>query len=143
MEEMGMHTHGWGGVARYGLPGLLLGLAVMGGFGTVRGPSAQAENLAGAERPRPGAAAPGDNAGMIAFTSNTGGATQTQLLYLIDTRSRSFAIYRVDPTNAKGAVRLEAARQYQWDLKLTEYNNDKPDVVSVESTTKTVAQPTR
>jgi hypothetical protein len=135
-----MPLHGWGGVVRYGVPGVLLGLALMGGFGNVRGPSAQAENLPGADRPRAGVVG-GDSSGMIAFTSPTIGAAQ--LLYLIDTRTRSFAIYRVDPTNAKGAVRLEATRQYQWDLKLTEYNNDKPDVVSVETMIKTVGQPTR
>jgi len=141
MEETDMPQRGWSGVVRYGVPGLFLGLVVMGGFGNVRGPSAQADNLPGAERPRAAAVAGGETSGMMAFTSPTMG--NAQLLYLIDTRSRSFAIYRVDPANAKGAVRLEATRQYQWDLKLTEYNNDKPDVVSVESMIKTVGQPTR
>lgn len=135
-----MPLHGWSGVVRYGVPGVLLGLAVMGGFGSVRGPSAQAENLPGVERPR-AAVVGGDSSGTIAFTSPTTGTAQ--LLYLIDTRSRSFAIYRVDPANAKGAVRLEATRQYQWDLKLSEYNNDKPDVGSVEATVKSAGQPTR
>jgi hypothetical protein len=135
-----MPLHGWSGVVRYGVPGVLLGLALMGGFGNVRWPRAQAENLPGIDRPR-AAAAGGDSSGMIAFTSPSVGAAQ--LLYLIDTRTRSFAIYRVDPTNAKGAVRLEATRQYQWDMKLTEYNNDKPDVVSVETMIKTVGQPNR
>ena len=135
-----MPLNAWGGVVRYGVPGLLLGLAVMGGFGNVRGPAAQAENLPGIERPR-ATAVGGDASGVIAFTSPTMGTAQ--LLYLIDTRNRSFAIYRVDPANVKGAVRLEATRQYQWDLKLTEYNNDKPDVVSVETMIKTVGQPTR
>ena len=60
--------------------------------------------------------------GVIALTTPTGGPAQ--LLYLIDTRSKAFAIYRVDPTNAKGAVKLEAARQYQWDLKLADSDGD-------------------
>ena len=75
--------------------------------------------------------ASGEVSGTIAFTSAGNGTTQ--LLYLIDTKSQAFAVYRVDPLNAKGAVKLEAARQYRWDLKLAEYNNQSPDVASIES----------
>ena len=46
-----------------------------------------------------------------------------QWLYLIDTKQKSFAVYRIDPTNPKGSVRLEASRKYRWDLELDEYNN--------------------
>src|SRR3954468_12794626 len=92
-EETGMPLRGWSGVVRYGVPGLLLGLAVMGGFGNVRGPSAQAENMPGLERPRAATPSGGDASGTIAFTTPSGGSAQ--LLYLIDTRSRAFAIYRV------------------------------------------------
>ena len=80
------------------------------------------------------AGVPGAEAnGTIAFTSPTGGSSQ--LLYLIDTRSQSFAVYRVDPQAARGAgaVKLEAARQYRYDLKLSEYNNLPPEVSSVEA----------
>ena len=69
------------------------------------------------ERLRGRPLAGGDVNGTLALvTSPTAGSAQ--LLYLIDTKSRAFAIYRVDPTNPKGTVKLEAARQYQWDLKL-------------------------
>jgi len=66
-----------------------------------------------------------------------------QLLYLVDTRGHSFAVYRIDPTNPKGTVKLEAARHYQWDLKLAEYNNQPPEVAAIESTVKTLGQPAR
>lgn len=136
-----MPAQSWGGVARYGVPGLLLGLALMGGTTGGRGPAAQAQNLpAGAEKMRMAGSPAADSSGTIAFTTSHGAA---QLLYLIDSRNRSFAIYRVDPTNPEGAVKLEAARQYQWDLRLTEYNNQKPEVVSVESMIKTLGHPTR
>ena len=69
--------------------------------------------------------------GTIAFTS--GGTGSVQMLYLIDTKTQAFAVYRVDPQNGKGAIKLEAARQYRWDLKLAEYNNQPPDVASIES----------
>jgi len=64
-----------------------------------------------------------------------------QWLYLIDTKSHAFAIYRLDPTNPKGSVKLEAARQYQWDLKLEHYNNQVPEPAAIESLVRTLAQP--
>ncbi|MFO0952177.1 MAG: hypothetical protein U0835_13715 [Isosphaeraceae bacterium] len=140
-----MSTQGWVGWVRYGLPGLTLGLALAWFLGD-RGPSARAQGtppgaagiplpLPAAERSRPGAATPalaeGTSGGTIALTTSTGGAAQ--LLYLIDTKTRAFVIYRIDPTNPKGMVKLEAARQYQWDLKLDEYNNTEPKPAAIES----------
>jgi hypothetical protein len=92
------------------------------------------------DRNRPGASpTPVEANGTIAFTSPSGGSAQ--LLYLIDTRSKAFAVYRVDPANLKGTVKLEAARQYQWDLKLSEYNNLPPEVTAIESTVKSLGPP--
>ena len=56
-----------------------------------------------------------------------------QLFTVIDTRNQAFAVYRLDPQNTKGSVKLEAVRQYRYDLKLTEYNNLPPEVAAVES----------
>jgi hypothetical protein len=69
--------------------------------------------------------------GTIAFT--TAGPGSAQLLYLVDTRTQSVAIYRVDPNELKGTLKLEAARQYGWDLKLGEFNNQPPEVSAVEA----------
>lgn len=74
---------------------------------------------------------PGSAAGTIAFT--TPGPGSIQLLYLVDTRSQSVAIYRVDPNEVKGTLKLEASRQYGWDLKLGEFNNQPPEVAAVEA----------
>lgn len=79
-------------------------------------------------------ASPANPPGTIAFTSSCGSGS-SQLLYLIDTQSQAFAIYRVDPQELKGTVKLEAARQYRWDLKLGEYNNAPPEVAAVEAMT--------
>jgi len=137
---------GW---IRYGLPGLVLGLVltlVLEG----RGPSVRAQSspaiplpVAASERPHGTNPAPagGEATGTIAFTSPAG--NNGQLLTLIDTRTRSFAVYRIDPTNPKGTVKLEAVRQYQWDLKLAEYNNLPPEVAAIESTVKSLGQPNR
>jgi hypothetical protein len=84
--------------------------------------------------------ASGDSNGTLALVTAPSGSAQW--LYLIDTRSRAFAIYRLDPSNPKGSVKLEAARQYQWDLKLEHYNNQAPEPAAIESMVKTLAQPT-
>jgi len=72
---------------------------------------------------------------MIAITSGAPGSPQ--FLYLIDTRNQAFALYRVDPQNPKGTVKLEAARQYRYDLKLSEYNNLPPEVSAIEANVRT------
>ena len=56
-----------------------------------------------------------------------------QWLYLIDTKKRSFAIYRVDPANPQGCVKLEASRQFRWDLDLDEYNNQGLEPADVKA----------
>jgi len=141
-----MLGRGWGGVARYGLPGLVLGLALASGGRGGRELWAQGPHPTPAPSPvvpgqafdRPQAGVPGGETGdTIAFTTNTGGPAQ--LLYLIDTRSHAFMIYRVDTT--KGTVKLDAARQYSWDLKLSSYNNLGLEAAAVESMVKTLGQP--
>jgi len=111
-------------VARYTVPGVLAGLALAWSLGSGTPPPARA-----------GVATPSEASGTIAFTSGAPGSAQ--MLYLIDTRSQSFAIYRVDPQEVKGTVKLEATRQYRWDLKLGEFNNQPPDVAAVESMVNT------
>jgi len=145
---MGMPERGWSGVARFGLPGLLLGLVLAsGGRGGGRelwaqGPIPPPSSVSMAPGRGPGvdrvrlAASAGEAGDTIAFATNPNGPLQ--LLYLIDTRSRAFVIYRVDST--KGTVKLDAARQYGWDLKLTEYNNLEPKVPAIESMVKTLGQ---
>ena len=110
----------WGGAARYGLPGLVAGLALAwwcGGTGLT----------AKAQGTTPGP----DSNGTIAFTTPVAGMS-SQMLYLIDTKSKAFAVYRVEPAGANkglGTVKLEAARKYEYDLKLSEYNNQPPEVL--------------
>ena len=117
----------WRRALRYGLPGLIVGAALAWWAGG-RGVSAQAP-----------VGVPGvDSNGTIAFTTSTGGSSQ--LLYLIDTRSQSFAVYRVDTQSARGtgAIKLEAARLYRHDLKLSEYNNLPPEVSAVEAMVRSI-----
>ncbi len=120
------------GAARYGLPGLAVGLALAWWAGG-RGPTLKAQGAA--------SAAPVEAAGTIAFTTSSAGSS-SQMLYLIDTKSQAFAIYRVDPSNSKGSgsVKLEAARQYRWDLKLSEFNNQPPEVHDVEAMVKSMVK---
>ena len=131
----------WRSSLRFGLPGLILGLGLAWYLGG-REPSALAQganpnSIAQAEKAR-GTTQAGDGSGTFAFTSPASG--NAQLLYLVDTRSKAFAVYRIDPGSAKGTVKLEAARQYQWDLKVAEYNNQEPGVAAIETTVKSLGQ---
>ena len=115
-----MASERWSASARNAALGVMAGVALSwAAFGRTA-PTARAQGPSAAEAN-----------GTIAFSS--GGNGSAQLFYLIDTKTQAFAVYRVDPTNPKGSVKLEAARQYRWDLKLTEYNNQSPDVASIES----------
>jgi hypothetical protein len=135
-----MSSRDGSGWVRFGIPGVLLGLA-LSWWGGGRGLPAHAQGVPVIERPKAVATPALESGGTIAFTSNTSGTAQ--LLYLIDTRSRAFAIYRVDPVNPKGTVKLEAARQYSFDLKLTEFNNQPPEVAAIESTVRTLGHSTK
>jgi phage protein U len=128
-EDRLMSRGHWGGFARYGLPGLMAGLILswwVGGQGsTVKGqgmvPTSEAN-------------------GTIAFTTSSNNSS-SQLLYLIDTKSQAFAVYRVEPNNSNrsGTVKLEAARQYRYDLKLSEFNNQPPEVSQIEGMVKSMS----
>ena len=125
-----MSTGQWGGVARYGLPGLVAGLA-LAWWGGGHGPTARAQGMT------PGT----ESNGTIAFTTVVNGSS-SQMLYLIDTKSQAFAVYRVEPTGPKGSgtVKLEAARQYRYDLKLEQFNNQPPEPRDIEAMAKSIAK---
>ena len=125
-----MTSKHWGVVA-YGLPGLVIGV-VLAWWGGGHGPTARAQ----------GAGPVADTNGTLAFTSTSNGSS-AQMLYLIDTKNQAFAVYRVDPTGTNkgtGSVKLEAARQYKWDLRLNEFNNQPPEVSAIEAMVKSMAK---
>ena len=115
-----MTSQRWSKSSRDIAVGLMAGVALCWAVSGRSLPEARAQASGSAE-----------SSGTIAFTS--GGGSSAQMLYVIDTKTQAFAVYRIDPQNGKGAVKLEAARQYRWDLKLAEYNNQPPDVASIES----------
>jgi hypothetical protein len=108
---------GWIGI------GLLLGCAITWSAGAGVGGLAQARAQAGG--------GPAETSGTIVIASPQ--SDSSQLLYVVDTKTQSFAVYRVDSRDPKGAVKLEAARHYRWDLKLAEFNNQAPEVATIES----------
>lgn len=110
----------WSRAARHIVVGLLAGVALCWASAMRPVPAAQ-----------PQAPSSGDSSGTIAFTSAANGPGQ--FLYVIDTKNQAFAVYRVDPQNPKGSVKLEATRQYRWDLKMAEFNNSPPEVATIES----------
>lgn len=110
----------WSRARGFGWPGLAVGLLVGGWLGSGTSPRLAAQ-------PAP----PGQVPGLIALTAETPGNPNGSLLYLIDSREQSFAIYRVDAL--QGTVKLEAARHFRADMKVSEYNNQPPTVASVEA----------
>ena len=145
---------GW---ARFGLPGLAMGVAIAWGAGFAGERAAAQQAPGGAARPAssgyggqgrsegakaqsPKSVAASDPGGTLALIANPLGPTQW--LYLIDTKQKSFAVYRIDPSNPKGAVKLEASRKYRWDLELDEYNNQGLEPSDVEARVRAVAHPT-
>ncbi len=138
-------------VLLYGMPGVLVGLALafwMGGQAqqAVAQTGAQAKPGRPAEAPRSQAQtrksiAGGEVAGTLAMITN--GPGNSQFLYLVDSKRQAFAIYRVDPSAPNGAVKLEASRQYKWDLELEHYNNQAPEPAAIEATVKTLAGSSR
>jgi hypothetical protein len=146
------------GLARFGLPGLALGIALAWGA-SFRGEPAEAQQtpsaaarptssgLQGQARPEATKSQPAkpvagnDQAGTLALISNPTGPIQW--LYLIDTKQKSFAVYRVDPTNPKGCVKLEASRKYRWDLELDEYNNQGLEPSDVEARVRALTHATQ
>lgn len=145
-----------GGMARFGLPGMILGVALSwiagargtqalaqarpgGDPGALAGLPARGTDTRGAQQGR--LLAGGDTNGTLALVTSPAGSAQW--LYLIDTKTRAFAVYRVDPSNPKGALKLEAARQYQWDLRLEHYNNQAPEPAAIEATVKPLVQSMR
>ncbi len=124
MVPLSVSTMQWGPVLRYGVPGVLAGCLlslVLGSSGT--------RPL----RAEPGSS--GSDAGLVAFTTTAPGNPNASLLYLVDSRTQSFAIYRFDAM--KGSVKLEAARQFRSDLRLAEFNNLPPEVAAVEAMVST------
>lgn len=113
---MAMQSEGWGVRGRYLGLGAAFGMVVSMFLASGRLPRAEAQ--AGATQASE----------TIAFTApNPKGAP---LLFLIDTKEKAFAIYRVDPE--KGSVKLESSRPYRHDLKL-EWNNLPPEASAVEA----------
>lgn len=138
-----------GGWVRFGLPGVVLGILLSWGAG-FHGEPGEARAQNSAARPAPAGVAPGRPApapatgtakgvtsgeagGILALITSPTAIPPVQWLYLVDTKKRSFAIYRVDPTNPQGSVKLEASRQFRWDLELDEYNNQGLEPADVKA----------
>jgi hypothetical protein len=137
------------GLARYGFPGMVLGILMTWAWGTpgeravAQPPNAagrQAPVGVGPNRPTPSQSAPstkgftaGESGGILALIANPAAGPPVQWLYLIDTKKRAFAIYRVDPTHPQGCVKLEASRQFRWDLDLDQYNNQGLEPADVKA----------
>lgn len=137
----------WSAVVRFGGAGVVLGLVLAGAFGAPSGLRAQAASPAVGDRIRPsGGPLTAESNGTLAMIAPLGAGSQGatgQLLYLVDTKTRSFAVYRIDPAHDGGTIELKGVRQYQWDLMLSEYNNQGPKVAETKSAVSGVSAQNR
>ncbi|WP_152051070.1 hypothetical protein [Tautonia marina] len=110
-----------GRILGYGLPGAILGLAVAWvlGVSSARGVHAETGSASSAN-------------GLISLTIPAPADQGSTRLILIDPRSQAMAVYKIDGFKG-GSIKLEAARQFGSDLKLSEYNNLPPEVAAVEA----------
>jgi hypothetical protein len=75
------------------------------------------------------------NAGSLQVVMS-GDPEKSQWVTIVNPSSQSLAIYRFEPNNPRGSLKLEAVRQIRWDLLLSEYQNQPPEVSAVESMTR-------
>jgi len=68
--------------------------------------------------------------------SDHGNAWSGAVAHVVNPATQSLAIYRFEPNNPRGALKLEAVRQFRWDMMLSEYQNQPPEVSAVESMTR-------
>ena len=130
----------WKSALEFGVPGLLLGLGLAWLAGGYRGLHAQVDSPKSSDRNRPTVtAATGESGGITAMISPLQPGSAAQLLYLVDAKSRVFAVYTIDTTQGKDTVRLAGARRFHWDLQLTEWNNHEPEVHTVEAAVKSAS----
>ncbi|MFM7316976.1 MAG: hypothetical protein ACKO85_00650 [Isosphaeraceae bacterium] len=66
----------------------------------------------------------------------SGDPEKTQWVTIVNPSTQSLAIYRFEPNNPRGSLKLEAVRQIRWDLLVSEYQNQPPEVSAVESMTR-------
>ena len=77
-----------------------------------------------------GAAAPAGVGGDLIVVPMTTG-DKGQMLSIVDPRTRMLCVYRVDPVTGK--IALKSARNLNWDLLLTNLNNEAPLPQEIQS----------
>ena len=100
-------------------------LGVLLGLGLVTATAAVAEQ--GAEmftqRPTPTAPAPAVAVGSELIVVPTSLGDKGQMLTVVAPRQQVLCVYHIDLT---GKITLKSARNIQWDLKVTNFNNEHP-----------------
>jgi hypothetical protein len=54
-----------------------------------------------------------------------------QMLTVVDPRQRVLSVYHIDA--ATGKIALKSVRKIEWDLQITDFNNDKPLPKEIQS----------
>jgi hypothetical protein len=88
-------------------------VALLSGFGQSKDVYAQRPSTV---------AVPGVGGDLMVFPITSG--DKSQLLAVIDPKQRVMSVYRIDAASAK--IALKSVRNLQWDLQLTDFNNEAP-----------------
>jgi hypothetical protein len=77
-----------------------------------------------------GPAAPAVGGGDLIVVPMTTG-DKGQVLSIVDPRGRTLCVYRIDP--ATGKIALKSARNLNWDLQMSSWNNEAPLPQEIQS----------
>jgi hypothetical protein len=101
-------------------------LGTLVGIGIVMAAAAMAEPRGEyyAQRGAANISAPAAQAGTELIVVSATAAEKGQLLTIVDPRQRVVCVYHID--SMTGKIALKSARNIQWDLQITDLNNDNP-----------------
>jgi nitrogen fixation protein len=96
-------------------------LGILVGLGLAMAAMALAEQRGEILNPR-GAVSLAAGTELIVVPNSVG--DKTQMLTVVDPRQRAMAVYHID--TATGKITLRSVRNIQWDLQISDLNNDNP-----------------
>ncbi|MCE5268572.1 MAG: hypothetical protein LLG00_11870 [Planctomycetaceae bacterium] len=73
---------------------------------------------------RPAAGIPTATSGTELIVASLPLGEKGQLLTVVDPRQRALSVYHIDALSGK--IALKSVRNIQWDLRITDFNNEKP-----------------
>lgn len=102
----------------------ILGILVGTGFVMAAVAVAEPRGDVYAQRGTPAATVPAATAGTELIVVSTSVGEKCLMLTVVDPRRRVMSVYHIE--TATGKIALKSVRDIQWDLKITDLNNENP-----------------